>query len=242
MNNDDLERYIDLVHKRGKPTIAALTSWQTPATDYPVGASYGAAKIIRRRYQGMYMSYRSRGFDFVEFKRRVPITELKVGKQTWMVDDPWHFWNIADMAAKMHGRVLVGGLGLGLIVWELAANPKVTEIVVVERDADVIGLIRPLLPKTDIPITIIKTDVWRLFDDKTSRLDLYDCCFMDLWVTNSKDEGRNVFYQEVFPLALNIRETYECPMWALGFTGTNSILGDATSDVENSLWEEGENT
>lgn len=59
------------------------------------------------------------------------------------VDEPAHWWAMLEHARHFRGQVLVAGLGLGLIVHALAANPPVRKITVVERDRDVIEAVWP---------------------------------------------------------------------------------------------------
>jgi hypothetical protein len=61
---------------------------------------------------------------------------------TWMTDDPIEQRQMDELIRTARGgRVLVGGLGLGYAVVALARRPHVTAITVVERSADVIGLV-----------------------------------------------------------------------------------------------------
>ncbi len=100
-----------------------------------------------------------RGYDYFTVKKPIPITSLIVDRQTWMVDDPLHWYGMQDLAKAASGRVLVAGLGLGLVIHALEENEAVTAVDVVEIDEDVIGLIttRIKMKKTEI----INEDFWR---------------------------------------------------------------------------------
>ena len=58
------------------------------------------------------------------------------------------------------GHVLVGGLGLGMVVFGLLAKkPAIRSLVVLEVSPDVIALIQPYLP-VDARLTIVQVDVF----------------------------------------------------------------------------------
>ena len=129
-----------------------LLGWRTPATAYPE-AVHGRVRIRRVRYaKGVYDCYgvpdaSGRTWRYYRAARRLPVTTLQIRGRTWMVDDPPHYLAMLEHARHYHGDVLVAGLGLGLIVHALDARPEVRSITVVERDADVIALVRPYLPQ-----------------------------------------------------------------------------------------------
>lgn len=77
------------------------------------------------------------------------------GSYTRLIQDPHTFW-MSDTTAEVHdhmpaiyqirvrgGRVLINGLGLGMVVQAALACPDVTHVDVVERNADVIKLVGP---------------------------------------------------------------------------------------------------
>jgi 16S rRNA A1518/A1519 N6-dimethyltransferase RsmA/KsgA/DIM1 with predicted DNA glycosylase/AP lyase activity len=74
-----------------------------------------------------------------------------------MVDDPLHWLGMQDLASAMTGKVLIAGLGLGLVLQALRDNHEVTEIHVIERNKDVIGLMKHHMPQED-RIKIIRED------------------------------------------------------------------------------------
>jgi hypothetical protein len=58
-----------------------------------------------------------------------------------MSNEPFEVEEAAEFVAGCFGSVLVLGLGLGMVVRMLLANPKVTRIDIVESEASVIGLV-----------------------------------------------------------------------------------------------------
>lgn len=148
MENDDSE-------------VIKISEWKTPATDYPE-KQVNSAKIVHGFYNyGYFHNYGVRGYKYFEVTKQIPVTSLEIKDEkskiwyTWMVDDPPHFWSMQDYARNSIGRVLVAGLGLGLVVYELLDNvtninnsnmlskmlSDVDSITVVERNEDVFAAV-----------------------------------------------------------------------------------------------------
>ena len=134
-----------------------LTTWRTPATAYP-DRTLGRARIKTTRYRGTYECYGLRGHRLYQ-ARNIRVKRLLIDNRGWMVDDPPHWWAMEDHALAYRGHVLVAGLGLGLIVHTLTANPAVDHITVVEREKDVIDLVGPLVPSEKL--CILHGDFWQ---------------------------------------------------------------------------------
>jgi hypothetical protein len=80
-----------------------------------------------------------------------------------------------------HGRVLLGGLGFGLLPLLIAMKPNVTEVVVFELYQDVIDSF--LAQGYSNPkITIVRGDILTYVDDSE-----FDCCFFDIYAIQEKD-------------------------------------------------------
>ena len=168
-----------------EPNFLQVYSWETPATKYPLSRR-GKVRLFREPYKrGFYIMEGVRGYDYFTVKRPIPVTSLIVGKETWMVDDPMHWYGMQDLAKAASGKVLVAGLGLGLVIHALEENEAVTAVDVVEIDEDVIELITPLIKmkKTNI----INDDFW-LYLYKTE--ETYDTCILDIWVYGEDDRVR----------------------------------------------------
>ncbi len=157
--------------------MLTLTSWRTPATDYP-DAELGNVRIETVKYRrGYYRCYGLRDHQVYRVAKPITIRGLTIDGKTWMVDDPPHWWAMEEHAQFYRGHVLVAGLGLGLIVHALATNRSVTRITVVEREQDVIDLVAPLVP----PVEIVHGDFWE-WDGPTP-----DGVFFDLFVGNGRE-------------------------------------------------------
>lgn len=237
----DIREYIEAFEERERgPSICYLDEYYSPAYAYPKHV-VGSARIRARKLRkGMYPSYRVRGYDFVATQKQFRLTCLEQRDptitdrevwRTWMVDDPWHWWSIEDSATAMverGGRVLVGGLGLGLIVHALVARGA-SEITVVERNRDVIDLIEPMLPQADgCRVTMVSSCVEDVVP--TLMRGEYGAAFMDLWVTSSRAETERVFYRQVVPLATQITMALGgAPVYTLGFCGSQPIFAGGPS-------------
>ena len=79
------------------------------------------------------------------------------------------------------GRVLVTGLGLGCVTRGLLANPNVHSVTVIEREASVLRLVMPWMPK-DERLSVVHADALE-WVRRTRRQ--FDCAWHDLWT----DEG-----------------------------------------------------
>jgi len=133
------------------------------------------------------------------------ITQLSINGQCWMTDMPPYFWSMEHFAEQSHGHVLVAGLGLGLVVHCLAKNPTVESITVIEREPDVIKLIKPLLPK-DMSIKIINADFYEWMErDRLQR----DVVIWDLGLWGlPEDGGERHGWPEVFIIKFKVADKY----------------------------------
>lgn len=159
-----------------------LTDYVTPASKYP-RMKLGRAEIKSHFWKGeVYEAYHTgpgkEKYAFIRAENRLRMTNLKIDGKVWMVDDPHHWWRIQEHAKEYKGHVLVAGLGLGLIVHALRENPKVSDVTVVERDPDVIKLIRPYIPEC----RIVEADWYEYEPDHD-----VDGVFFDLFVGKGED-------------------------------------------------------
>ena len=105
--------------------------------------------------------------------------QLRVNGTIMMSDTRMERHTNAEFTYKANGRVLVAGLGLGLILFAIADKPNVERIVVVEKSQDVIDLIGPTLrAKFDDRLEIICADI---FDWKPEKGTRFDTIYFDIW-------------------------------------------------------------
>ncbi len=206
------EEELDKIDKLDISKIIEIKKWKTPATDYPE-IEYGSVRIRREPYtKGIYRNYGVRGYEYYIVDKPIDITSLEIKDddssvwKTWMVDDPPHWWSMQDYATSSMGKVLVAGLGLGLVTGELLNNVDVDSITVVERNEDVIGLITPLLPEAiNVEFDIVNKDFYEFINDTDEK---FDRIIIDLWVTGSLEETKRVFNDEVRPLSYYIKKLF----------------------------------
>jgi hypothetical protein len=84
---------------------------------------------------------------------------------------------------KMRGRVLVGGLGLGMAANMIAAKPEVTSVTVIEREPDIIRLVEGNL---DPKVTVVQADVFGYVDQITR--GQFDSAYYDTWYSTARRE------------------------------------------------------
>lgn len=83
---------------------------------------------------------------------------------------------------KAQGKVLVGGLGLGMVLKCLLEKESVTKVVIVEQSPDVIKLVAPAYTN-DPRVKIVHTSIFDYIPDER-----YDCAWFDIWDDISGDE------------------------------------------------------
>lgn len=198
-----------------KNEIIKINKWKTPATDYPE-KQVNSAKIVHGFYNyGYFHNYGVRGYKFFEVTKQIPITSLEIKNNetkawtTWMVDDPPHFWSMQDYAKNSIGRVLVAGLGLGLVTHELLNNVDVDSITIIEMNKDVIDLISPLLPTVEkIGSTEFRIINKNFYDFIHESEENFDRIIIDLWTSGSKEETTRILQDEVRPFSYYMKMRY----------------------------------
>lgn len=95
-----------------------------------------------------------------------------------------------------HGKVLIGGLGLGMILLPLLDDDEVTEITVIEYSQDVINIVGSQLPKCD-KLRIVQGDVFTYIPEHK-----YNTIYMDIWNSVNSE----VYEEEMCPLMDKYRD------------------------------------
>ena len=81
------------------------------------------------------------------------------------------------MVRRAHSEVLTAGLGLGMILHPILAEPAVSRVTLVEKYPDVIDLVGPTLPATE-RLTIVTAAIFAWRPPRGSR---YDVIWFDTW-------------------------------------------------------------
>lgn len=81
------------------------------------------------------------------------------------------------------GRVLINGLGLGMVLEGVLSKPDVVHVKVIESEADVLALVAPHF-KADLRVEFVHADA---FAYKPTKDDQYDYVWHDIWDTLDED-------------------------------------------------------
>lgn len=123
-------------------------AWESPVSHYPE-IKKGRVQIRKKRKstRDCYYAEGVRGHLFLRYERgHNQIVVLSLDGTVWMTDDPQYVWSLESFAERARGKVLVAGLGLGIVLHQLVQNKEVSDILVVERDPDVIAVVGKLVP------------------------------------------------------------------------------------------------
>lgn len=181
-----------------EPTILKVGSWETPATHYLLNKN-GRAKITRTRYtKGVSRMEGVKGYEYLEVIKPITITTLQIGRETVMVDDPLQWIGMQELAKHCKGRVLIGGLGLGLILHALQNNKEVHSIHVIDNNPDVIELMLENIP-IDKRIKIFKENFWGYIEGGK---EYYDTVVLDIWW----GDGSKKIGMEMFMASMKVKD------------------------------------
>lgn len=111
-------------------------------------------------------------------------TMLKRGETVVMSDTPDEIADHLEAVQLASGRVLINGLGLGMVAKAMLERPEVERVTVVELSADVIKLVGPSLKAyTDAGrLTIVQADAYAYTPPKGER---FTVVWNDIWDTIS---------------------------------------------------------
>lgn len=111
-----------------------------------------------------------------EYREAGTLTQLDIDGIGWMFDTTHEKWLNRRALQRAKGRVLLGGLGLGMILWPILGKSEVERVDVLELSLDVIRLVLPSLerhPRFD-KLHIIEGDA-RTFETQAR----YDYIWLD---------------------------------------------------------------
>ena len=81
----------------------------------------------------------------------------------------------ANFVRNAHGKVLVGGLGIGLILLAIQDKTEVEKIVVVEKYKEVIDIVKDQLQLNE-KVEVVNADVWEYVP-----AEKFNTIYMDIW-------------------------------------------------------------
>jgi len=121
--------------------------------------------------------------------------ELLENGGRWTSDLPIEQFQQWNAIKGFKGKVLVGGLGLGVVVQMLMKKRGVKQVDVVEKSKTVIDLVGPYVGDRK-RTWFIEEDLFEFLRAQTRKDDFYDCGFFDIW----SDDSEGTFYNVVLPL------------------------------------------
>jgi len=98
----------------------------------------------------------------------------------------------SDFCYHVHGNVLIGGLGIGMIVLAIQDKEEVKSITVIEKNQEVIDMVASQLNFND-KVKIVHADVFEWKPDKGIK---FDVSYMDIWNWVNED----IYEKEMKPL------------------------------------------
>lgn len=123
---------------------------------------------------------RSRGRGYIEagvYKR------LVINGDTVMSNTPMEIRTNRMAYARATGRVLINGLGLGMLVEKMLTKPEVEHITVIEKNPEVIALVGPVFANND-RVTIIEADA---LEYRPPKGENYQLVWHDIWTFITSD-------------------------------------------------------
>lgn len=106
-----------------------------------------------------------------------------------MSDTPAEMYQHLRFWKAARGRVLIAGLGLGMIATALLRKPEVENVLVLEKSADVIELVGWAIPD-QLPAerkSAFRLQLADIHDYLAESDEKFDCCWLDIWPTISGD-------------------------------------------------------
>lgn len=113
--------------------------------------------------------------------------QLYVDDKLMMSDTTAEKMANSKFVSHARGRVLIAGLGLGMILYPTLVKPNVTNITVVEINKDVIDLIQPhvrTFPGANKKLEIINNDI---YDYEPPNVK-FDTIYFDIWPESPSEE------------------------------------------------------
>lgn len=101
---------------------------------------------------------------------------LMRGKVVVMSNTPMEIETNSRFIRAAKGRVLINGLGLGMVLAAILKKPNVEHVTVVEKSPDVIKLVGPSFAQERV--TIIEADA---LEWKPGKTDWFDVVWHDIW-------------------------------------------------------------
>ncbi len=102
--------------------------------------------------------------------------KLHINGELMMSDTPMERKSNLNFIENANGRVLIAGLGLGMVILNILDKEEVTEVVVIEKYQDVVDLVEPKF--THPKLKVICSDI---FYWKPEKGEKFDTIYFDIW-------------------------------------------------------------
>jgi len=89
-----------------------------------------------------------------------------------------------------YGKILIAGLGIGMVLMKIQDNPNVKEITIIEREKEIIDLVASQLPLNN-KVRIINSDIFLWRPEKGTK---YDVIYFDIWDNICSDNYEEMKY------------------------------------------------
>ncbi len=126
------------------------------------------------------------------FEEEYNYPALLENNTVWMSLDPDEINTMKPYIEKMHGDILIFGLGMGYFPYMSSFNKNVKSITIIEKDINIVNIFNKYIsPKLDnpIPFKIINEDAFLYI--KNHDMKKFDSSFMDIW--HNAEDGLPLF-------------------------------------------------
>ena len=196
-----------------EPRYHVIEHWRTVASSYPRASHDGWSVTTREKAPGQYRMNGPSSFYYLP--KAIQLTALMEGDKGWFDDDPRQMYALAEVGLfRARGRVIVGGLGLGLIHSFLRMNPNVTDVVTIERAAPLKDLIWPHVHCGDLIIGDFYDVLPQLARQDWEVDTIYADFLFGSWneTTWAELQAQREFCREHFPDATFLEHGYQAKM------------------------------
>ncbi|MCJ7632849.1 hypothetical protein MUP77_10725 [Candidatus Bathyarchaeota archaeon] len=143
------------------------------------------------------------GFKPGQYVRLVNKSKSQCSDKDILMSDTWmEKQSNLDLYHNAKGAVLIGGLGLGMVLLAIQDKPEVSSILVVEKEQEIINLVKPQLPLNS-KVTIIHGDIFTY--TPTQR---FDTIYFDIWSNLCSDH-----WEEMKKLSIKFRSRLNKGGW-----------------------------
>ncbi len=156
-----------------------------------------AAAALRSRIEGV-LTGQALAERFDDFPHREAVLFDRLLKEPIMASNIHEMRTNAEAVVRARGSVLIGGLGIGMGAMAMARKAEVTEILILEKEPEIIALVGGQLQSEKI--RVIEADV---FTWHPTSGEVFDSVWIDIW--NSTDARR---YPDCYPQMAALRERY----------------------------------